>query len=421
MIIPWATDAPIYHRPWATLLMMAVMVGAFAVQVQLDEEVVESYMLSHGDGLHPVQWITSNFMHADIFHLVGNMIFLWAFALVVEGKVGFFPFLAIFVGVGAIEAAALQALALGREEVVYSLGASGAIYGLIAMALVWAPKNDLSCIMFWRFRILTFDMPIMGFAGLYLALQVLGFVLQGGQMSSELLHLAGAVVGFILGTVLLKMDRVDCEKWDLYSVWRGHAGRDRPKVAKKVKLPVFSTDHDAPDPADEGLGENVRSERGVAKAKGKKAGGKAESVPVGAEARADAAADQMRRAIEEGNAAAALAFHDKARKARPSWRPADADWLGLIQVLSAAKDWDNAVAAMEDYLDRAMKPSDRVRLRLAQVLIREQQRPAHALGVLDAIPGGALAPDLEAARQRLRAQAEQMRDDGVLELDGKAW
>ncbi len=76
---------------------------------------------------------------------------------------------------------------------------------------------------------------------------------------------------------------------------------------------------------------------------------------------------------------------------------------------------------MDDYLRRSPRPSARVRLKLAQVLVKELQRPAHALNVLEEIPAGALPANLEAAANQLRNQAEQMREEGVLELDGDRW
>lgn len=396
MIIPWGTDAPIYHRPWATMALMAATIGAFVLSLGSGLDQVEPFILSHGDGLHPVQWLTSNFIHADIVHLAGNLIFLWAFALVVEGKVGFWPFLAIYLGLGISQCALEQVLALRMDPGGGSLGASAIIYGIMAMALVWAPRNDLNCVGMFRFNVDTFDLPILWFATFYLAFEVFGVVWAGFAVSSALLHVSGAAIGFVLATAMLRMGWVDCEKWDLYSVWGGHQGRDRPAPRPSVKLPASAT----------------------ANPRGKKAKAKATSSP---DDRADAAAVRMRRALEEGDAEAALAGYEKALRARADWRPADAEWLALIQVLATARDWSGSVKVMEDYLRRAIKPSDRVRLRLAQVLIREQQRPAHALGVLAEIPDGSLPADLEATRVRLRAQAEQMREDGVLELDGQAW
>ena len=57
-----------------------------------------------------------------------------------------------------------------------------------------------------------------------------------------------------------------------------------------------------------------------------------------------------------------------------------------------------------------------MRVKLAQVLIRDCQRPVAALRVLDEIPAGSLPADLEAARQKLAAKAQQMLEEGVLEI-----
>src|SRR5437879_9699033 len=100
MIIPWNTDAPIYHFPWATLGLIGVNTAVLGVLIASapDIEWIEPYLLTYGDGLHPVQWVTSAFIHAGIGHLVGNMIFLWAFGLVVEGKLGWWRFLLVYLG-----------------------------------------------------------------------------------------------------------------------------------------------------------------------------------------------------------------------------------------------------------------------------------------------------------------------------------
>ena len=93
IIIPTGTDAPIYHWPRATVAMIVLNVAAFVAvpppsdrRFDDDDEVVEAavsnfdrYALTLGDGLHPVQWVTHNFLHNDVFHLIGNLVFLWAF------------------------------------------------------------------------------------------------------------------------------------------------------------------------------------------------------------------------------------------------------------------------------------------------------------------------------------------------------
>ncbi len=393
MIIPWATDAPIYHRPWATMALMAASIAAF---VLLDADAAEPYVLVHGDGLHPLQWITSNFIHGNIMHLAGNLIFLWAFALVVEGKVGFFPFLAIYLGLGFVQCGLEQVVMQGADGGA-SFGASAIVYGLMAIALVWAPKNELNCLWWFGFRSGLMDMSILWFAVLYIALEVFEVVFWGAAMGvtpvSAVLHLTGAALGFALGTVLLKLGLVDCENWDLYAVMAGHQGQEsgsrplRIKGPKADRKPRRRKDAEATSPEDRG----------------------------------EAATRRLREHLESGSVLEAFAVYDKSVRTIAGWTPADADWLALIQALLAAEDWRTGVTVMEDYLRRSPKPSARVRLRLAQVLVKEQQRPAHALKVLDEIPEGALPENLQAAARQVRRQAEQMREEGVLELEGETW
>ena len=178
MIIPWGTDAPIYHWPWMTIVLIVTSVVVFFGVVSLPEEAVTPWLLAHGDGLHPLQWITSNFIHGNLEHLVGNMMFLWAFALVVEGKLGAFGFLAVYLGLGVAQCGLEQVLTLGMEQGA-SLGASAVIYGLMAMALVWAPRNDLNCITFFRVIPSSLDIPILVFALLYIALEAAMVLLTG--------------------------------------------------------------------------------------------------------------------------------------------------------------------------------------------------------------------------------------------------
>ena len=138
MIIPYNTDAPLYHRPVATVGLIAANTLVFLGL--LGREDIEPWMLSFGNGLHPVEWITSLFLHAGFGHLLGNMLFLWVFGLVIEGKLGWWRFLLVYLGLGAFESAVTQVSML--HETGYALGASGAIFGILAMSLIWAQQRD---------------------------------------------------------------------------------------------------------------------------------------------------------------------------------------------------------------------------------------------------------------------------------------
>jgi hypothetical protein len=102
-----------------------------------------------------------------------------------------------------------------------SLGASAAIFGLLGVAMMWAPRNDFECL--WRFG--TCEIPVLVFAGFKFALEAVGVIFQGFAMSGSLLHLMGAAFGLALGEVWIKRGWVDCEGHDLFSVMTGNEGR----------------------------------------------------------------------------------------------------------------------------------------------------------------------------------------------------
>ncbi len=82
---------------------------------------------------------------------------------------------------------------------------------------------------------------------------------------------------------------------------------------------------------------------------------------------------------------------------------------------------NEAVPLLEEYLTRFAARADVVRLKLAEVAIKTQQRPQYGLRVLNELPAGALKPRYEILRQALADNARAMIADGVLELSGRAW
>ena len=106
------------------------------------------------------------------------------------------------------------------------------ICGLIAIGLIWAPRNHLDVVFF--FGILfsgAAEISVLVFAGFYLGLQFLagpgwgvmaalgdGSVL--AAVSSAALHALGAAAGAAVGFAMLKKGWVDCERWDILSVWK---------------------------------------------------------------------------------------------------------------------------------------------------------------------------------------------------------
>lgn len=234
MLFPYGTDAPIYHRPIATISIITINVLMFfatgmGVDVFVPRTGPYDWLHLHFDQINPLQWLTAAFMHAGVIHLVGNMIFLWVFGLIVEGKIGWMKFSGLYLGICLLKGALTQIpMFLFFDSSGQAFGASGAIFGIMAVALLWAPRNEVSCLFaFTWFWIRSFEVSVVAFCGFFVAFQVLflslGRWMGGGWMSSELLHLIGFAAGLPWAWWMLRTGRVDCEGWDLISKLQGRS------------------------------------------------------------------------------------------------------------------------------------------------------------------------------------------------------
>jgi membrane associated rhomboid family serine protease len=412
MIIPWGTDAPIYHRPIATIALIVVNVLVF---VLFPARSHEQWTLVLEGGIHPVQWLTNIFLHLGIFHLVGNMIFLWTFGFLIEGKIGWWPFVTIYLALGIIDSAAIQLL-VHSEHPFSMLGSSTVIFGLLAICMVWAPRNEVTCIIWLRFTPMELDLSILWFAVLYIAMDVLTSGMSGVIMANltdhssgvilaiALDHTFGAFLGFVVGVALLKLKLVDCENWDIFAVFEGRAGKSKKQAAKlmRAKRPV-AVEYAPPPKKKSKRGEKDRSA--------------ARSVedPSAAVLRA------MRHHLELVEVEAALAVYRKSSRSVSRWQPPERDWRDLIEALLAEKLWEDAAQVMRDYVRKQAEPSPRIRLKLAQILIQKLGRPLQGVRLLGQIPEGSLPESLETIRGQLARQAEAMQEDGPLELEDELW
>jgi membrane associated rhomboid family serine protease len=429
IVIPTGTDAPIYHWPYATVALIVLNVALLfivppdsgAPRLDENDEVIQEetgvstfnrYALAIGDGrLHPVQWVTHNFLHYGFGHLLGNMVFLWAFGIVVEGKLGALKYLLAYLAIGTLHGAAVQTLMMRSGLDAHAAGASAVVYGLLAVCMIWAPRNELNCtaIFLIGFRVLVFhwDFYYTTVALLYIGEQVLGLVFWGAVggrvMVSEMGHLSGAFWGAVVAVVLLKAGLVDCEGWDLFSL-----RAKRRKLARDWRKRGERLERDR-----EVLRSTVKAN---ARAKSSKKDGREDGDGAGAEDRAAAAVRRVRTMIDRGEIEGALSSYDKSARTLVNW-PSQPDLFAMIKALHAQGVEADSIRLMRDHCRYYPGDSSRIRLKLAQVLIRDRQRPAAALRVLGEIPPGSLPDDLEATRRKLARQADRMREEGVLELE----
>jgi len=384
MFLPYGTDAPVYYWPFTTVAMIAVCGAAF-FGILVHPNAAVPFMLAHGAGLHPAQWVTSNFIHADWEHLLGNMFSLWAFGLIVEGKLGWYKTLAVFLGIGILQCATEQVL-FGAGPPGYSCGASAVVFGFMAMSLIWAPENDIQCVLIFSIRAVPFDVSVKIMVGLALALQVLLAYQANDFSSSPWLHLMGAALGLALAVGLLRAGWVDCEHWDLFSVWAGrHTLSEEQRALLEVQGPEYQ-----------------------------------QRVETRARNFRDAALREIRQIIATGQAALALRAHRRMAQEYPDWVLPEEDHWNLIRVVDHAELPDELIPLLAEYLVHHQTHATLVRLKLAQLLTRAD-RPAQALKVLAKIDATALDAAQVAKLQRLRQQAEQCHAGNPYEVADEDW
>lgn len=148
--------------------------------------------------------LTSMFMHGSIGHIAGNMLYLWIFGDNLENVMGHFKYLTFYLicGVLATLSHVYASQILNSALLIPSLGASGAISGVLGGYMVLFPKNKVRV-----FAIRTIiNVPAVVSLGIWIALQLLGWMSSMGQGSGESggVAFAAHIGGFIAGVVLVK-------------------------------------------------------------------------------------------------------------------------------------------------------------------------------------------------------------------------
>jgi membrane associated rhomboid family serine protease len=148
--------------------------------------------------------LTSMFMHGGIAHIFGNMLFLWIFGDNLEHRLGHVRYLIFYLVCGLLASLAhvFTTVAFGGNPLIPSLGASGAISGVLGGYILLYPSRRVRVIMF---SILT-QVPAFVAIGLWFVFQLisgLGFLGSGSQEGG--VAYAAHIGGFIAGLVLVKL------------------------------------------------------------------------------------------------------------------------------------------------------------------------------------------------------------------------
>src|SRR5882762_10314109 len=197
--------------PVMTASIIAVNVLVFLMELMGGETFVTTWSLHPADfvaGHHLITILTSMFMHGSWSHILGNMVFLWAFGPEMEDLMGRRGYL-VFYLLGGLAATAAQIVA-DPSSTVPNLGASGAIAAVMGAFLVTYPHDRIrSLLVIFVFVRVTY-IPAVLLIGVWFVMQSLNLgavvhQVNSGTAASGGVAYAAHVGGFTYGAVITRL------------------------------------------------------------------------------------------------------------------------------------------------------------------------------------------------------------------------
>ena len=216
-MFPISDVIPSRTRPVVTMTLIAMTTLVFLYQVSVDD--LASQELARALGVIPASvgasdLITSMFLHGDLLHVGGNMVFLWIFGDNVEDRLDHGRYLLFYLGTGVV--AALAQVVADPTSQVPMIGASGAIAGVMGAYFLLYPQSRILTAVFLLFFLDIIEIPAIFFLGVWFLLQVLHGAMSaadGGGVAFWA-HAGGFASGAAVGLWLRARDR------SLKAYWR---------------------------------------------------------------------------------------------------------------------------------------------------------------------------------------------------------
>jgi membrane associated rhomboid family serine protease len=221
-MFPLRDDNPKFTTPVVTVGIIIINILVFLYQLSLGTGTGRMFVYKYGaipavilggESLPqqlqaiPAQltMFTSMFLHGGWAHLIGNMWYLWIFGDNVEDAMGHFRFLGFYLISGLL--ASLSHILSAAGSVIPTIGASGAISGILGAYLLLYPKARVLTLIFLGFFIRLVYIPAGFVLGFWFLLQLLSGSLAGGQDGGGVAfwaHIGGFLAGFILVSLFRK-------------------------------------------------------------------------------------------------------------------------------------------------------------------------------------------------------------------------
>lgn len=251
MIFPIADDDRHLKRvEWVTILLIIANIAVYVYQVAnpdftsgfsaIPREIItntdlvgvqeiqvenQRIQLKQTPGPSPIflTIFSAMFMHGSLMHLGSNMLFLWIFGDNVENRFGAMRFIIFYVVSGIV--ASIAHILMAPNSVIPSLGASGAIAGVLGAYLVLFPHNQVRTLVFFFWVVSVPAIIVIGLWGLFQVIPMIQRPVREGGGVAYAAHVGGLVAGIVLGLIF----RFTMSKEPDSVLYRTYARDDRSK------------------------------------------------------------------------------------------------------------------------------------------------------------------------------------------------
>lgn len=201
------TDASRRPARFAIVTTLLIVTNAlvFIQELTRGQTFVTQWSATPVDILAGHDWITiftAMFMHASWMHIIGNMIFLWAFGPVIEDAMGPLRYLAFYLAGGVV--AMLAQVFANQSSIVPNLGASGAIAAVMGAFLVTYPRDRIKAVLFIFIFFEVTLVPAALLIGFWFVIQLFNVGSVATVQTGDVAYIAH-VGGFIFGAVTARL------------------------------------------------------------------------------------------------------------------------------------------------------------------------------------------------------------------------
>jgi membrane associated rhomboid family serine protease len=192
--------------PLITTLIIGVNTFVFLLELMNGASFVTRWSLIPSDivaGRNLLTMLTAMFMHGGWLHIIGNMVYFWAFGPEIEDLMGRIRYLVFYI-IGGLASFGAQ-VALNTDSLVPTMGASGAIAAVMGAFLITFPRDRIRTIVFLGIFVNIFFIPAIILVGFWFVIQLFSEVGSLLERQTGGIAYAAHIGGFVFGLAFSRL------------------------------------------------------------------------------------------------------------------------------------------------------------------------------------------------------------------------